>query len=239
VARALAGAHRLQSETNHSIKSVSAEVSASSEELALNILEAIGLHLTQGESTPNSVLPRGGHRNERMLRMDTKSPLLIRDEQPRDREQVRKVNEAAFGRIDEGDLIDRLRIEGAVLLSLVAEVDSQIIGHILFTRMTVETAQGPVAAVSLAPMAVLPEHQGRNIGSRLVRLGLARLRDGGERFVIVLGHKHYYPRFGFSCQKARHLASPFPPEAFMALELFGGALEGIHGVVRYPSAFGL
>jgi len=171
--------------------------------------------------------------------MDTTSPLLIRDEQPRDREQVRKVNEAAFGRSDEADLIDRLRVEGAVLLSLVAEFDGQIIGHILFSRMTVETAQGSVAAVSLAPMAVQPDHQGRKIGSQLVGRGLAQLRDRGERIVIVLGHQHYYPRFGFSSEKARYLASPFPPEAFMALELSDGALTGIHGAVRYPSAFGL
>ena len=171
--------------------------------------------------------------------MDTTSPLLIRDEQPCDREQVRKVNEAAFGRSDEADLIDRLRVQGVVLLSLVAEFDGQIIGHILFSRMTVETAQGPVAAVSLAPMAVQPDHQGRKIGSQLVGRGLAQLRDQGERIVIVLGHQHYYPRFGFSSEKARHLASPFPPEAFMALELSDGALTGIHGAVRYPSAFGL
>jgi putative acetyltransferase len=171
--------------------------------------------------------------------MDTNAPVLIRDERPLDREQVRKVNQAAFGRPDEADLIDRLQTEGAVLLSLVAEVDGQIIGHILFSRMTVETGQGTVAAVALAPMAVLPDHQGRQVGSQLVRRGLAQLRDLGERIVIVLGHKEYYPRFGFSAGNARHLASPFPPDAFMALELFDGALAGIDGAVRYPAAFGL
>jgi len=149
------------------------------------------------------------------------------------------VNQAAFDRSDEADLIDRLRIEGAVVASLVAEIDRQIVGHILFSRMTVETSQGPVAAVSLAPMAVLPDHQRRMVGSELVRSGLAELRNRGERIVIVLGHKAYYPRFGFSPEKARFLASPFPPEAFMALELEDGALAGIRGSVRYPSAFGL
>ncbi len=171
--------------------------------------------------------------------MDTKAIVLVRDEQALDREQVRKVNRAAFGRPDEADLIDRLEAEGAVLLSLVAEDDHGIVGHIMFSRMAVETAQGPVAAVSLAPMAVLPEHQGRQVGSQLVRHGLARLRDRGERIVIVLGHKHYYPRFGFSSEKSRNLASPFPPESFMALELSEGAILGVHGTVRYPSAFGL
>jgi putative acetyltransferase len=167
------------------------------------------------------------------------SPSLIRAEQPRDRDQIRTVTESAFGRADEADLIDRLRAEGVVLLSLVAELSGKIVGHILFSRMTVETAKGPVAAVSLAPMAVLPDHQNRQIGSQLIRHGLARLTEQGERVVIVLGHEHYYPRFGFSSAKARPLASPFPPEAFMALELAAGALAGIEGAVKYPAAFGL
>jgi putative acetyltransferase len=97
---------------------------------------------------------------------------LVREAQPGDRDQIRKVNEAAFGRGDEADLIDGLRDEGVILLSLVAELEGRIIGHILFSRMSVETAQGPVAVVSLAPMAVLPEHQGRQVGSQLVRRGL-------------------------------------------------------------------
>ncbi|HTB18851.1 MAG TPA: N-acetyltransferase [Bryobacteraceae bacterium] len=166
-------------------------------------------------------------------------PHLIREEQPGDQQLVRHVNEAAFGRSDEADLIDGLREEGAVLLSLVAEVNGQIVGHILFSRMIVETRQVSLAAVSLAPMAVLPEHQGRKVGSQLVRRGLAELLKRGERIVIVLGHKNYYPRFGFTAEKARYLASPFPPEAFMALELADGALDGIHGTVKYPAAFGL
>jgi putative acetyltransferase len=174
-----------------------------------------------------------------MLTMDSKPAVLIREEQPGDRDQVRNVNEAAFGRSDEADLIDKLLMEGVVLLSLVAELDGQIAGHILFSRMTVETAEGSVAAVALAPMAVLPEHQGRGVGSELVRRGLGQINDLGVRIVIVLGHEHYYSRFGFSTDKARHLASPFPPDAFMALELYEGALAGIRGAVRYPAAFGL
>jgi len=171
--------------------------------------------------------------------VETQMPLRVRDEQPHDRDQVRIVNEAAFERSDEADLIDRLRDEGVVLASFVAEVDGKIVGHILFSRMTVETAHGPVAAVSLAPMAVHPDYQRRQAGSSLVRHGLTELRARGERIVIVLGHKDYYPRFGFSPEKARDLASPFPPEAFMALELEDGALDGIRGKVRYARAFGL
>jgi len=171
--------------------------------------------------------------------METLSSFLIRGERPADLEQVRKVNEAAFGRPDEANLVDSLRLENVVLLSLVAETDGQIAGHILFTRMFVDTAQGPVAAVALAPMAVLPDHQGRQLGSHLVRRGLAELLAQEERIVIVLGHKEYYPRFGFSAEQARSLTSPFPPGALMVLELADGALAGLEGAVRYPAAFGL
>ena len=165
--------------------------------------------------------------------------LHIREEHPRDHAQVHAVNEAAFGRADEADLVDRLRAEQAVLLSLVAEQDDRILAHILFTRMTIETAERPIPAVALAPMAVLPHHQNQGIGTRLVREGLTLLRARAERIVIVLGHEHYYPRFGFSSEKATGLESPFPPEAYMALELDPGALNGIRGRVRYPAAFGL
>ena len=164
---------------------------------------------------------------------------LIRHERAGDRELIRAVNESAFGRSDEADLIDRLRAERVILLSLVAENNSRIIGHILFSRMSVETAQGSVAAVALAPVAVLPDHQRQQVGSRLIRDGLSELRDRGEAIVIVLGHKDYYPRFGFSSESARHLTSPFPADAFMALELVEGALTAVRGVVKYPAAFGL
>jgi len=87
-------------------------------------------------------------------------------------------------------------------------------------------------------MAVLPEYQRRGVGQLLVRRGLDRLRSLGEQIVIVLGHPGYYPRFGFSVEKARCLESPFPPEAFMALELNPRALNGVQGRVRYPKAFG-
>jgi putative acetyltransferase len=164
---------------------------------------------------------------------------ILRQEQPGDREQIRIVNEAAFGRPDEADLVDRLHLERKVLLSLVAEFGSKIIGHILFSRMTIETSQASLAAVSLAPMAILPDFQRLQVGTKLINAGLAQLGVGGERIVIVLGHPKYYPRFGFSTEKARSLASPFPPEAFMALELADGALDDVVGTVRYPPAFGL
>jgi putative acetyltransferase len=157
----------------------------------------------------------------------------------REQRAIHSLNAAAFGRLDEADLVDSLRGECAVLLSLVAEVDRRIVGHILFSRMSIETNEGSVSAAALAPVAVLPDHQRRGIGERLIRRGLDLLRGRGERIVIVLGHPNYYPRFGFSSEKARSLESPFPPQAFMAMELSPGALDGIRGKVRYAAAFGL
>jgi putative acetyltransferase len=165
--------------------------------------------------------------------------VTIRREQPDDEAGVRVVNEAAFGRSDEADLVDRLRHEGAVLASFVAEQERGIVGHVLFSRTLIDAAIEPVLSVALAPLAVLPVDQRRGVGSQLIRFGLDWLRTRGERSVLVLGHPQYYPRFGFSTARARLLTTPFPAEAFMALELVPGALDGIRGVVRYPAAFGL
>jgi putative acetyltransferase len=152
---------------------------------------------------------------------------------------IRSVNEVAFGGLEEADLVDKLRTEDDVLISLVAELDQRVVGHVLFSRMWIETTSGRVAAVALAPVAVLPEHQRQGIGRQLIGYGLDWLRDRGERIVIVLGHPAYYPRFGFSSEKARPLESPFSGDSFMAMELSSGALDGIRGRVIYPAAFAL
>jgi putative acetyltransferase len=171
--------------------------------------------------------------------VNTVNNVTCRREHAADRSAIQIVNEAAFGRPDEADLIERLRTEGAILASFVAELDNQIVGHILFSRMLIDTDDGPVLAVALAPLAVEPRHQRIGVGGRLIEHGLHWLRGRGEHVVIVLGHPEYYPRFGFSSERARALESPFPAEAFMALELLPGALDGIRGRVQYPNAFGL
>ena len=122
---------------------------------------------------------------------------------------------------------------------MVAEVEGRVVGHILFGELPIVTTEGPVGALSLAPVAVLPAHQGRGYGSALVREGLRSCLDAGHRIVVVLGHPEFYPRFGFSAKLAGPLRSPFPGPAFMALELAPGALEGVEGEVRYPPPFGL
>jgi putative acetyltransferase len=156
-----------------------------------------------------------------------------------ERAAVWAINEAAFARADEADLVDKLRGDGHAILSLVAELNSSIIGHILFSRMWIDTAAGLVSAAALAPMAVSPTHQRKGIGGLLLSRGLGTLREQGEKIVIVVGHPDYYPKFGFSIDKAAGLESPFPREAFMAIELSCGALDGIRGAVVYPSPFGI
>jgi putative acetyltransferase len=165
--------------------------------------------------------------------------LAIRPEAPEDRPAIRAINEAAFGRAPEADLVDRLRTDGLFLVSLIATMDETAVGHALFSRLDVVLDGQPVAAAALAPVAVLPHFQRRGIGMRLIGEGLALLRAKEIAAVFVLGHEHYYPRFGFSPVLARRFESPFPTDAFMALELVPGALEGKGGQVTYPPAFGI
>jgi putative acetyltransferase len=154
---------------------------------------------------------------------------------------IRSVNQSAFGGSDEADLVDKLRAAGDALLSLVAEVNGRVAGHALFSRIWNEMPARPVPAVALAPVAVLPEHQNQGMGRRLIRHGLDWLRGRGEEIIVVVGHPGYYPRFGFSSEMAQSLEAPFSvaPEAFMAMELIPGALDGIRGKLRYPASFGL
>jgi putative acetyltransferase len=163
--------------------------------------------------------------------------IVIREEETADRPSIREVNRRAFGRDDEGRLVDALRAGGDARVALVAEEEGRAVGHILFSALTIATPRGPVGALALAPMAVLPSHQRRGIGSGLVREGLRACRERGHRIVIVLGHPGFYPRFGFSARLTERLASPYAGEAFLALELVPGALADVAGEVRYPPPF--
>ena len=163
----------------------------------------------------------------------------IRPESDQDRQAVWNVNRAAFETEEEANLVDALRDGGYVEVSLVAEVDGEVVGHILFSRLPIVTNFGTVDALSLAPMAVMPSYQRRGIGSKLVAAGLETCREHGHRLVVVLGHPEFYPRFGFSAKLARPLESPFGGgEAWMAMELVPGTLAGVEGRVEYPPPFG-
>src|SRR5262245_66383487 len=129
-----------------------------------------------------------------------------RHETPADHEAVRHVNRLAFGRDDEAGIVDALRTGGYSRMSLVAEGGGRVVGHILFSDLPILTDGGIVPALSLAPMAVLPEYQKLGIGSTLVQEGLEVCRGAGYRIVVVLGHPHFYPRFGFSAKLAASLS---------------------------------
>jgi putative acetyltransferase len=165
--------------------------------------------------------------------------MRIRPETADDSPAVAGLNRDAFGGPCEADLIERLHGEGLAAVSLVAVEDGTIVGHILFSDLSVELDGRSVRAVALAPMCVRSDRQRRGTGSALVRAGLDAVRKAGYQAVIVLGHPEYYPRFGFSSELAEKLVSPFPGNAFMALELVPGALRGTHGKVTYPATFGV
>jgi putative acetyltransferase len=165
--------------------------------------------------------------------------LTVRAETKADRESVRLVNESAFGRPAEADLVDALREGMKSCVSLVAEDGGRVVGHILFSPVSVESGEGAWAALGLGPMAVLPERQGRGVGSELVRAGLSECLRLGHEVVFVLGHARYYPRFGFTPAAAKGIACEFPSrdENFMVVELRPGAIAGRKGLVRYSPEF--
>jgi putative acetyltransferase len=122
----------------------------------------------------------------------------------------------------------------------VAVENGQVIAHIFFSPVTVEGDGRVVAALGLAPMAVLPDYQKRGVGSELVREGLKECQRIGYKIVVVLGHPEYYPRFGFVPARDKGLRSEYlvPDEVFMVAELEAGALDGVLGLVKYHPEFG-
>ena len=167
--------------------------------------------------------------------------MLIRAEQLADLAAIRRVNEEAFGRAAEADLVDRLRANHKAILSLVAEDNGVIVGHILFSEVTVEVNPPSFnrfgKLIGLAPMAVTTARQRSGIGSQLVRAGLAELK--GYEAAVVLGHPEYYPRFGFVPASRFGLKSEYDvrDEVFMALELTPNALAQCSGVILYQAEF--
>lgn len=164
--------------------------------------------------------------------------MVLRPEVEADRPGIRAVNLAAFETPLEAELVDALRSEGASVISLVAEEVGEVIGHIMFSPVTLDRDPG-IRLLGLGPMAVLPNRQKSGIGSRLVAEGLLACREQGYDGVVVLGHPDYYPRFGFSAAAGFGLHSEYevPDEVFMALELVSGSLGGDPRTVRYAPSF--
>jgi putative acetyltransferase len=169
--------------------------------------------------------------------------IFIRKETASDLIDVRRVNELAFERASEADLVDSLRKNAHPRISLVAveseEEDEKIVGHIFFSPVTIEKNESSFIAMGLAPMAVLPSHQNRGIGSLLIREGLKECQRIGHDVIVVLGHADYYPRFGFTTAKEKGLSCeyPVPYEFFMVAEFVPNALRGRTGKVFYHPDF--
>lgn len=164
--------------------------------------------------------------------------ILLRVERAEDCASVRRVNELAFGRANEADLVEALREKARPYISLVATLDGEVIGHIFFSPVSVESADA-FTAMGLAPMAVLPTHQNQGIGSRLVWEGLRESQLLGYDIVVVLGHPNYYPRFGFVPASLKGLRCEYDvaDDVFMVAELRRGALAGRSALVKYHSEF--
>lgn len=164
--------------------------------------------------------------------------MIVRPEQVADRAAVRAVNAAAFETRAEADLVDALREQVRPLISLVAEADGAVVGHILFSPVTID-GRPDLRLLGLAPMAVVPDHQRHGVGTALVRAGLDRCRQLGVGVVVLLGHPAYYPRFGFVPATRFGIGCEYdaPGEAFMLIELQPGYLRGVTGTARYHVAF--
>ena len=164
----------------------------------------------------------------------------IRPARPADYPRIRELVCAAFAGTAMGDngeagIVERARAEGSAVVDLVAETDGLIVGHVLFTRMT---ADRPVSLMALAPVSVDPACQSQDHGGALIRAGIEACREAGADGLIVLGHPAYYPRFGFSADAAKTVASPYAGgRSFMAMPLTPGVFDA---PIRadYPPAFG-
>lgn len=172
--------------------------------------------------------------------------LNIRQETSGDHAAVFKLIAAAFEHEAYSDhreqfLVERLRASDAFIpaLSLVAETDEGIVGHILLTRITIKNNDQSFDSLALAPVSVLPAYQGKGIGGQLIKKAHAVATDLGHQSIVLLGHEQYYPRFGYRQAHLFGISLPFevPKENCMVIELVENGLAGVTGTVVYPPAF--
>lgn len=165
--------------------------------------------------------------------------MLIRTENESDYGYIREININAFPTSAEADLVEKLRKADIELISLVAIENKSLVGHILFSPVTLEIDNADLKIMGLGPMAVLPKYQNKGIGSKLVNAGLHQCMAQGYDAVAVLGHPNYYPKFGFLPSKIFKIKSEYdvPVDTFMIKELRPGILNSRHGTIKYNSLF--
>jgi putative acetyltransferase len=165
--------------------------------------------------------------------------LTIRLEIPEDRASIHYVNQEAFGRNQEADLVDKLRNRGVLTTSLVAVQEMVVVGHVAFSLVEVTSEESSFEALALAPVGVLPPHQNKGIGSQLVTAGLQECLRLGHEIIVVVGHPNYYPRFGFVTANPKGIECEFevPDDAWMIKELKQAALAGRRGKVKFQPEF--
>lgn len=167
-----------------------------------------------------------------------KADVIIRPESAEDFTQVDRINQLVFDGDAEMQVVQQIRGSKLLILSLVAELDGFIVGHILFSRGFIQTADCLVPSVALGPMGVHPDFQRKGMGSHLVLDGLAKLRESGEQHCFVLGHTWFYPKFGFKPAKYWQIDSVYQADDhFLGLEIAPEALHEIRGRFLFPEAF--
>jgi putative acetyltransferase len=159
----------------------------------------------------------------------------VRREHPGDIPAIRDVHRRAFEQDQEANIVDALRSNGAVSLSLVATLNNRVLGHIMYSPAEV----GQLTGAGLGPMAVLPEHQHHGIGRKLIEAGNRQLKDAGCPFIVVVGHADYYPRFGFKPARPLGITCEWdvPDDVFLLLVLDPGRMRGVSGLVTYRHEF--
>ncbi|MFH7002311.1 GNAT family N-acetyltransferase [Flavobacterium bizetiae] len=172
--------------------------------------------------------------------------IKLRQETEQDYKSVFQVIQKAFENEEYSDhkeqfLVERLRKSNAFIpeLSIVAEVDNKIVGHILLTKLEIENDINTYESLALAPVSVLPEFQGKGVGSKLILHSHEVAKELGYKSIILLGHEKYYPRFGYELTNKYGIEMPFdvPAENCMVAVLAKNGLSGVRGKVIYPDAF--
>jgi predicted N-acetyltransferase YhbS len=172
--------------------------------------------------------------------------IRLRQENKNDYKSVFQLIEKAFENEEYSDhkeqfLVERLRKSDAFIpqLSIVAEVENEIVGHILLTKLEIKNDSELFESLALAPVSVLPKFQGKGIGSKLILHSHEVAKEFGYKSIILLGHQDYYPRFGYELTNKYGIEMPFdvPAENCMVKALVENGLSGVDGKVAYPAEF--